>query len=92
MGTANHRSLINKEENEGTQAQEAFAPMRPRLLDVHATAIYLGVSQWTVRDILAGGILSRVRVPLPNHRELRKLLFDRNDLDRLIETWKETGW
>jgi hypothetical protein len=29
-----------------------------------------------------------VVIPLPNGRELRKLLFDRADLDRLIESWK----
>jgi hypothetical protein len=34
-------------------------------------------------------VLRRVRIPLPDGRELRKLLFDREDLDRLIEAWKE---
>jgi len=60
----------------------------PRLLDLGATAAYLGVSPWTVRDLETAGTLKRVRVPLPDGGELRKLLFDRQDLDRLIETWK----
>jgi hypothetical protein len=30
-----------------------------------------------------------VRIPLPHDGEVRKLLFDRVDLDRLIEAWKE---
>jgi hypothetical protein len=60
-----------------------------RLLDLEATAAYLNVSPWTVRDLEAGGILRRVRVPLPNGGALRKLLFDRGDLDRLVEAWKE---
>jgi hypothetical protein len=64
------------------------ASMPPRLLDLDATAAYLGVSPWTVRDLEAAGVLHRLRVPLPNG-ELRKLLFDREDLDRLIAGWKD---
>ncbi len=63
--------------------------MVPRLLDLHGAAAYLGLSEWTVRDLEHGGILPRVRVPLANHGELRKILFDRVDLDRLIDAWKE---
>ena len=63
----------------------------PRLLDLRATAAYLGVSEWTVRDLDAAGGLRRIRVPLPNGGELRKLLFDRTDLDQLIEAWKDVG-
>ncbi len=69
----------------------AIQTIAPRLLDLRATAAYLGVSDWTVRDLDAAGVLPRVRVPLPNGGELRKLLFDRTDLDRLIEAWKESG-
>lgn len=69
-------------------AQQASAP---RLLDLRARAAYLGVSEWTVRDLDAAGVLRRVRVPLANGAELRKLLFDRADLDRLIEAWKDSG-
>ena len=53
----------------------------PRLLDVEAAADYLGVSAWTVRDLVERGTLSRVALP-----GVRRLLFDRCDLDRLIET------
>ncbi len=60
-----------------------------RLLDLLATAAYLGVSPWTVRDLEGAGVLRRVRVPLPNGGELRKLLFDREDLDALIQGWKD---
>jgi helix-turn-helix protein len=60
-----------------------------RLLNLEDAAAYLGVSPWTVRDLDAAGVLSRVRVPLPHGRELRKLLFDRAELDRLIEAWKD---
>ncbi len=64
------------------------AAIPPRLLDLDATAAYLGVSPWTVRDLEGQGILRRVRVPLANG-ELRKLLFDREDLDHLVALWKD---
>ncbi len=69
----------------------ASLAIAPRLLDLEATASYLGVSPWTVRDLEAAGVLKRVSVPLPGGRELRKLLFDRADLDRLIEAWKDAA-
>jgi len=70
------------------EAHMAVGPVTPRLLDLHAAAGYLGVSGWTVRDLEAAGILARVRIPLPHAGELRKLLFDRVDLDRLVDSWK----
>jgi hypothetical protein len=60
-----------------------------RLLDLDGAAAYLGVSPWTIRDLEAAGVLRRVRVPLPNGGELRKVLLDRVDLDALIERWKD---
>jgi hypothetical protein len=47
------------------------------------------MSPWTIRDLEAQGVLPRVRVPLPGGRELRKLLFDKADLDRLVGVWKD---
>ncbi len=66
-----------------------------------ATARYLDVSPWTVRTLEAAGYLSRIRIPVPpdsqrrgrnggGSGELRKLLFDRHDLDQAIERWKDT--
>jgi hypothetical protein len=48
----------------------------------------------TIRDLVAGGQLPRVRIGLPVtlHRkggELRRLLVDRSDLDALAERSKE---
>ena len=67
--------------------ENAAAPAS-RLLDLQEAARYLGVSPWTVRDLEASGVIPRVVIPLPNGRQLRKLLFDRADLDHLIESWK----
>src|SRR5437879_7114591 len=68
--------------------EHGSVPQMGRLFDLDQAAAYLGVSPWTVRDLEAGGTIRRVRVPLSNGRELRKLLFDKSDLDRLIEAWK----
>jgi len=66
----------------------ASDPALARLLNLRAAANYLGVSPWTIRDLEAKGVLKRVTVPLPSGMELRKLLFDKVDLDGLIEAWK----
>ncbi len=68
---------------------QTVAPCTPRLLDLGGAAQYLAVSPWTIRALETQGILPRIRIPLPHDGELRKLLFDKQDLDRLIECWKE---
>lgn len=61
-----------------------------RLVDVDGAARYLGgISPWSVRDLHASGRLPRVRLPLGGDRELRRLLFDVRDLDRLVDASKE---
>ncbi len=62
----------------------AVTAIAPRLLDVTASARYLGISVWTIRDLITNGTLARVRVHLSNVRELRKVLFDREELDWLV--------
>jgi hypothetical protein len=85
----------------GVAAPQVIAPLRgatdrreassgpPRLLDVHSAAAYMSVSQWTIRDLVAAGRLSRVRLPLDDARDVRRLLLDVRDLDQLIEAAKE---
>lgn len=90
-GTVTMKTRTQSGTNEGAAVQYTVAPVMPRLLDLHTAAAYLGVSEWTARDLEAVGTLSRVRIPLPNAGELRKLLFDRADLDRLIDGWKDAN-
>ncbi len=71
---------------DGAVAQAAIVP---RLLGVKDAARYLGVSEWTLRDMPAT-VLPRVRLP-GQRDEVRRLLFDRDDLDRLVMLSKETG-
>jgi hypothetical protein len=87
-GEAHPGTPRSNNSNSGTVAYEAVGQILPRLLDLRAAAAYLGVSPWTVRDLEANGTLRRVNVPSGPGRDLRKLLFDRQDLDQLVETWK----
>lgn len=64
------------------QASDALPPER-RLWGLQETARYLGVSPWTVRELVWRGDLAPVRLP-----RVRRLLFDRGDLERLIEASK----
>src|SRR6266508_2326105 len=82
------RKIVESGGDQGAGRPITVSDLAPRLLDVKAAGRYLGVSPWTIRDLEFAGTLARVRVPLPGSRELRKLLFDRADLDRLIQAWK----
>ena len=65
-----------------------------RLLDVTATAAYLGdVCTDTVRGLVAQGTLVPVRLPSSRRpgESSRRLLFDRADLDALIDRWKRAS-
>lgn len=55
-----------------------------RLLSAQDAARYLGVPYTSLRDWALRGHVPIVRVP-----DCRRLWFDRRDLDRLIEAWKE---
>ena len=58
-----------------------------RLLDVKSAATYLCVSTWTIRDWVAEGELTPVSLPSRRRpgEPLRRLLFDRIDLDAFVE-------
>jgi hypothetical protein len=65
-----------------------------RLLDVHATADYLGgVCADVVRALVARGELVPVRLPSCRRpgESNRRLLFAREDLDALIDRWKRAS-
>ena len=87
-GEAHPGTPRSNNSNSGAVAYEAVGHIPPRLLDLKAAAAYLGVSPWTVRDLEANGTLRRISIPLSAGRDLRKLLFDRQDLDQLVDSWK----
>jgi hypothetical protein len=51
--------------------------------------LYLSLSLDGIRDLDARGVLTRVRLPGPNGGDLRRVLYDVRDLDRLIERMKD---
>ncbi len=77
-------------ENKVTAARDqlAYQAMPPRLLTLEQAASYLGLSPYTVRTLEWRGVLSRVRLPDGRGGEIRKLLFDLRDLDRLVDRSK----
>ncbi len=89
VGTSDAQALDSKGPRERALASQASAPLPPRLLDVHRLADYLSMPEATVYDLAARGVLRRVRVPLPDGGEQRKLYFDRSEVDRLIDVWKD---
>ena len=63
-----------------------------RLLDLKSAGTYLGVSYWTMRDLVFGGVIPSVKIPCPRARDgrtIRRVLVDRRDLDTFIENNKE---
>ena len=74
-----------------SQSGRPTALTERRLLDVAMTAAYLGgLGEDTVRELDASGVLTPARVLIPGQRgqALRKVLFDRLVLDRLVGGWK----
>jgi excisionase family DNA binding protein len=65
------------------QRQAALALIHTRLFDVPSAARYLGLSPWTIRDLIANGALPRVTIG-----DMRRILIDRHDCDQLIESSK----
>ncbi len=55
---------------------------RQRLLSLQQSADWLGISIWSIRTLIHNGSLPTVRIG-------RRILIDREDLDRWIEEHKE---
>jgi len=58
-----------------------------RLLNLKESAVYLGISTDCLRSMEDAGVLSRVRL-WNGQAEVRRLLYDIRDLDKLIEASK----
>src|SRR5262245_52896298 len=74
----------------GTDVGKTVPPAR--LLNLRAAGTYLGVSYWTMRALVFGGLIPSVKIPCPRSndgRTIRRLLIDRHDLDEFIEKNKE---
>lgn len=87
-GTASPRTRTTSGAPCGAEPQQG--QVLPRLVDLHGAARYTGLSYWTLRDLLDGGVLKRVRLEHGDGRELRRVLLDVRDLDRWIELAKDS--
>ena len=58
-------------------------PRSPRLRGLKEAAAELGISVWTLRDLIGGGQIKAVQPP-----GVRRIWIDRRDIDRAIEAWK----
>jgi excisionase family DNA binding protein len=54
-----------------------------RLLSLQQAAAELGMSVWTLRDLIGAGELRAVQPP-----GVRRIYLDRRDVERAIEAWK----
>lgn len=78
-----------------SQPSGSTAPVVPRLLSLRQGAVVLGCSFWTFRDYVLQGLIPTVELPPLRPREgerqrntLRRVLVDREDLDRFIASRK----
>jgi excisionase family DNA binding protein len=62
-----------------------------QLMGANDAAKYLGLSYWTLRELIGSGAIPSVQPLNNNGGRLRKFLVDKNDLDRPIERSKETA-
>jgi predicted DNA binding CopG/RHH family protein len=76
-------------------SDESVELIVPRLLNLRQAAKYLGCSFWTVRDYVLQGLIPVVHLPplraRPGSRQrvtLRRVVIDRADLDKFVETHK----
>ena len=74
-------------------------PVDPRLFDKPQAAQYLSVSLDTIDRLIQVGEIPTVQLPVQRDRKsgrgaaglCRRKLIDRQDLDRLIDAWKESA-
>lgn len=82
----------------GRGSRPQSTAIAPRLVNLKQMAEYLGCSYWTARDYVLAGFIPVVNLPPLRPREgerprttLRRVLVDREDLDRFIEARKQAG-
>jgi len=104
LGTAMPQSPEPQGRRRRQQDTQSCAPLPfwPRLLTIEQASAYVGLSRDSLLGYVADGTLPVTRPQRPNtdwaHRRtlantetLRRQLFDRFDLDALVERWKRMG-
>lgn len=81
---ADPRPRQNGDSPRSTRTPKRFVPSpSSRLVTLKVAAAELGMSVWTLRDLIGGGQLRAVQPP-----GMRRIWIDRRDLDKAIEAWK----
>jgi hypothetical protein len=78
--------------NVGTKVTNKQDKESVRVLNLSKAAEYLGVSYWTMRDLVQAGIIATVKIPsvrAGDGRPIRRILVDIRDLDAFISGNKE---
>jgi hypothetical protein len=98
------KKLKDAEMAKATEDNESVAS---RLLSLNEAGRYLGISYWTIRDLVLSGVIPQVNLPCsfvqvrkagkvyragaPAGATIKRILVDRRDLDGLIERSKGYG-
>ena len=91
-GTGVAETRAGKGPQAGAPDVQSGAPSA-RLLDLRVAGAYLGVSYWTMRDLIFAGMIPTVKIPCPRARDgrvIRRVLIDVEDLKEFIVRHKET--
>lgn len=85
--------------NRTRDAVSVVRAIQPRLLSVEEAAEYLGLSYWSMKELIGAGDVPLIRVPRPRtlrqHKRaarsqvLRRTLVDVRDLDALVDRWRD---
>ena len=79
-------------DKKSTRMPRLKARIAPRLFDVDQAGDYIGMAPRTIRAYIAEGVIPVVKPPavVRKHERSSRVLIDRDDLDALVATWKQT--
>ena len=100
-GTAQPQAPAEQGAQRCQQDLQSFAHGWPRLLDAETAARYLSVSKWCLIELMNAGDITPIRIRRPRTARamktkpvgdvMRRRLFDRLDLDALVDRWRAEG-
>lgn len=86
MVTDSLQTLDTKEQKSGTKDKKSSVPtFAPRLMSLDVAAAYLSLGYWTVRQAVQAGRIPVVEWPGEDGEPIRRVLLDREDLDRFVD-------
>ena len=77
-------TAITQTESRAKNKSSALAFV-PRVMDLEASAHYLSIGVWSVRELIWAGKIPTIKIPRPDGEPIRRVLILRDDLDAFIE-------